>query len=127
MLVTASRGRSIWRADCPIEEEFDFGNVWWRRTSIGWSVAEPAGCPSVAVFVQFAKASALPSVISSAFAPVSFKLVASERHYIRRKGFRKNLRSGARRWWTLGAFSRQPLRHNRKITFSDFSYTEMVA
>jgi len=47
--------------------------------------------------------------------------------YIKRKGFRKIYGQAQDRLVDFWAhFGARPLGHNRKITFSDFSYTEMV-
>ena len=47
--------------------------------------------------------------------------------YIKRKGFKKVYGHAQDRLVNFWAhFGAKPLGHNRKITFSDFSYTEMV-
>ena len=58
---------------------------------------------------------------------VSFKLVQASVDYVKRKGFRKIYGQAQDRLVDFWAhFGAKPLGHNRKITFSDFSYTEMV-
>ena len=58
---------------------------------------------------------------------ISFKLVQASFEYIKRKGFKKVYGHAQDRLVDFWAhFGAKPLGHNRKITFSDFSYTEMV-
>ena len=58
---------------------------------------------------------------------VSFKLVQAAVDYIKRKGFRKIYGLAQDRLVNFWAhFGGRPLEGGRKVTFSDFSYTEMV-
>ena len=127
MLVTAIRS-AVYLAeqDCPIEEEFD-GNDLVAAHFIGFVGSEPAGCLRVRFFGEFAKVERLAVRHQFRRSRVSFKLVQASVEYIRRKGFRKIYGQAQDRLVDFWAhFGAKPLGHNRKITFSDFSYTEMV-
>ena len=127
MLVTAIRA-AVYLAeqDCPIEEEFD-GNDLVAAHFIGFVGSEPAGCLRVRFFGEFAKVERLAVRHQFRRSRVSFKLVQASVDYIRRKGFRKIYGQAQDRLVDFWAhFGAKPLGHNRKITFSDFSYTEMV-
>jgi|SRR6516225_4199505 len=127
MLVTAIRS-AVYLAeqDCPIEEEFD-GNDLVAAHFIGFVGSEPAGCLRVRFFGEFAKVERLAVRHQFRRSRVSFKLVQASVEYIRRKGFRKIYGQAQDRLVDFWAhFGAKPLGHNRKMTFSDFSYTEMV-
>ena len=127
MLVTAIRA-AVYLAeqDCPIEEEFD-GNDLVAAHFIGFVGKEPAGCLRVRFFGEFAKVERLAIRHQYRRSRVSFKLVQASVDYIRRKGFRKIYGQAQDRLVDFWAhFGAKPLGGNRKITFSDFSYTEMV-
>src|SRR5579859_338015 len=127
MLVTAIRS-AVYLAeqDCPIEEEFD-GNDFVAAHFIGFVGKEPAGCLRVRFFGEFAKVERLAVRHQFRRSRVSFKLVQASVEYIKRKGFRKIYGQAQDRLVDFWAhFGAKPLGHNRKITFSDFSYTEMV-
>jgi predicted GNAT family N-acyltransferase len=127
MLVTAIRA-AVYLAeqDCPIEEEFD-GNDLVAAHFIGFVGTEPAGCLRVRFFGEFAKVERLAVRHQFRRSRVSFKLVQASVDYIKRKGFRKIYGQAQDRLVDFWAhFGAKPLGHNRKITFSDFSYTEMV-
>jgi predicted GNAT family N-acyltransferase len=127
MLVTAIRA-AVYLAeqDCPIEEEFD-GNDLVAAHFIGFVGSEPAGCLRVRFFGEFAKIERLAVRHQFRRSRVSFKLVQASVDYIKRKGFRKIYGHAQDRLVDFWAhFGAKPLGHNRKITFSDFSYTEMV-
>src|ERR1700720_130122 len=112
--------------DCPIEEEFD-GNDLVAAHFIGFVGREPAGCLRVRFFGEFAKVERLAVRHQFRRSRVSFKLVQASVEYIKRKGFRKIYGQAQDRLVDFWAhFGARPLGHNRKITFSDFSYTEMV-
>ena len=127
MLVTAIRA-AVYLAeqDCPIEEEFD-GNDLVAAHFIGFIGNEPAACLRVRFFGEFAKLERLAVRHQFRRSRISFKLVQASFEYIKRKGFKKVYGHAQDRlvnfWSHFGA---KPLGHNRKITFSDFSYTEMV-
>ena len=115
-----SHGRS------PIEEEFD-GNDLVAAHFIGFVGREPAGCLRVRFFGEFAKVERLAVRHQFRRSRVSFKLVQASVEYVKRKGFRKIYGQAQDRLVDFWAhFGAKPLGHNRKITFSDFSYTEMV-
>src|ERR1700693_3129034 len=127
MLVTAIRA-AVYLAeqDCPIEEEFD-GNDLVAAHFIGFVGSEPAACLRVLFFSEFAKIERLAVRHQFRRSRVSFKLVQASVDYIKRKGFRKIYGHAQDRMVDFWAhFGAKPLGHNRKITFSDFSYTEMV-
>jgi predicted GNAT family N-acyltransferase len=127
MLVTAIRS-AVYLAeqDCPIEEEFD-GNDLVAAHFIGYVGKEPAGCLRVRFFGEFAKIERLAVRHQFRRTRVSFKLVRAGIEYATRKGFRKIYGHAQDRLVDFWAhFGAKPLGHNRKITFSDFSYTEML-
>src|SRR6185312_1437654 len=127
MLVTAIRA-AVYLAeqDCPIEEEFD-GNDLVAAHFLGFIGSEPAGCLRVRFFGEFAKVERLAVRHQFRRSRVSFKLVQASVDYIKRKGFKKIYGQAQDRLVDFWAhFGAKPLGHNRKITFSDFSYTEMV-
>jgi predicted GNAT family N-acyltransferase len=127
MLVTAIRS-AVYLAeqDCPLEEEFD-GNDMVAAHFIGFVGKEPAGCLRVRFFGEFAKVERLAVRHRYRRSRVSFKLVQASVEYVRRKGFRKIYGQAQDRLVDFWAhFGAKPLGHNRKLTFSDFSYTEMV-
>src|SRR6516164_6539324 len=127
MLVTTIRSATyLAEQDCPIEEEFD-GNDLVAAHFIGFIGNEPAACLRVRFFGEFAKIERLAVRHQFRRSRISFKLVQASFEYIKRKGFKKVYSHAQDRlvnfWSHFGA---KPLGHNRKITFSDFSYTEMV-
>ena len=127
MLVTAIRS-AVYLAeqDCPIEEEFD-GNDLVAAHFLGFVGTEPAGCLRVRFFGEFAKVERLAVRHQFRRSRVSFKLVQASVDYVKRKGFKKIYGQAQDRLVDFWAhFGAKPLGHNRKITFSDFSYTEMV-
>ena len=127
MLVTAIRS-AVYLAeqDCPIEEEFD-GNDLVAAHFIGFVGKEPAGCLRVRFFGEFAKVERLAVRHQFRRSRVSFKLVQASVEYVKRKGFRKIYGQAQDRLVDFWAhFGATPLGHNRKIAFSDFSYTEML-
>ena len=127
MRVTAIRA-AVYLAeqDCPMEEEFD-GNDLVAAHFIGFVGDEPAACLRVRFFGEFAKVERLAVRHQYRRSRVSFKLVQASVEYIRRKGFRKIYGQAQDRLVDFWAhFCAKPLANNRKITFSDFSYTEMM-
>ena len=127
MLVTAIRS-AVYLAeqDCPIEEEFD-GNDLVAAHFIGFVGNEPAGCLRVRFFGEFAKVERLAVRHQYRRSRLSFKLVQASVEYVRRKGFKRIYGQAQDRLVDFWAhFGAKPLGHNRKLTFSDFSYTEMV-
>ena len=127
MLVTAIRA-AVYLAeqDCPMEEEFD-GNDLVAAHFIGFVGNEPAACLRVRFFGEFAKVERLAVRHQFRRTRISFKLVQASFDYVKRKGFKKIYGHAQDRLVNFWAhFGGKPLGHNRKITFSDFSYTEMV-
>jgi len=127
MLVTAIRS-AVYLAeqDCPIEEEFD-GNDFSATHLICHKGREPVGCLRIRYFADFAKLERLAVRHQYRRTRVSFKLVQASVDYVKRKGFRKIYGQAQDRLVDFWAhFGAKPLGHNRKLTFSDFSYTEMV-
>jgi predicted GNAT family N-acyltransferase len=127
MLVTAIRA-AVYLAeqDCPLDEEFD-GNDLVAAHFIGFVGTEPAACVRVRFFGEFAKLERLAVRHQFRRSRISFKLVQASFDYIKRKGFKKVYGHAQDRLVNFWAhFGAKPLGHNRKITFSDFSYTEMV-
>src|SRR5262245_13402418 len=127
MLVTAIRS-AVYLAEqnCPIEEEFD-GNDLVAAHFIGFVGKEPAGCLRVRFFGEFAKVERLAVRHQFRRSRVSFKLVQASVDYVKRKGFRKIYGQAQDRLVDFWAhFGAKPLGHNRQITFSDFSYPDIV-
>jgi predicted GNAT family N-acyltransferase len=127
MLITAIRS-AVYLAeqDCPIEEEFD-GNDLVAAHFLGFVGKEPAGCLRVRFFGEFAKVERLAVRHQYRRSRLSFKLVQASVDYVRRKGFKRIYGQAQDRLVDFWAhFGAKPLGHNRKLTFSDFSYTEMV-
>src|SRR6201984_168283 len=127
MLVTAIRS-AVYLAeqDCPLEEEFD-GNDLVAAHFMRFAGNEPAGCLRVRFFGEFAKVERLAVRHQYRRSRVSFKLVQASVDYVRRKGFRKIYGQAQDRLVDFWAhFGAKPLGNNRKITLSDFSYTDVV-
>lgn len=127
MVVTAIRS-AVYLAeqDCPIEEEFD-GNDFVAAHFIGYVGDEPAACLRARFFGDFAKVERLAVRHQYRRSTVSFKLVRASIDYLKRKGFRKIYGQAQDRLVDFWAhFGAKPLASLRPITFSDFSYTEMV-
>ena len=127
MLITAIRA-AVYLAeqDCPIEEEFD-GNDLVAAHFIGFVGAEPVACLRVRFFGGFAKIERLALRHQYRRTRVSFKLVQASVEYIKRKGFRKIYGQAQDRLVDFWAhFGARPLGRDRKLSFSGFSYTEMV-
>lgn len=127
MVVTAIRS-AVYLAeqDCPIEEEFD-GNDFVAAHFIGYIGDEPVACLRARFFGDFAKVERLAVRHQYRRSTVSFKLVRASIDYLKRKGFRKIYGQAQDRLVDFWAhFGAKPLPATRPITFSDFSYTEMV-
>ncbi|MGL4285898.1 MAG: GNAT family N-acetyltransferase [Phreatobacter sp.] len=127
MLVTAIRS-AVYLAeqDCPYEEEFD-GNDLVAAHFIGFIGDEPVACLRARFFADFAKVERLAVRHRYRRSTVAFRLVRECVTFLKRKGYRRIYGQAQDRlvdfWARFGA---RPLQHNRKIVFSDFSYTEMV-
>jgi predicted GNAT family N-acyltransferase len=112
--------------DCPMEEEFD-GNDLVAAHFLGFVGNEPVACLRVRFFGDFAKVERLAVRHQFRKSRVSFKLVQASVEYVKRKGFRKIYGQAQDRLVDFWAhFGAKPLPGKRDITFSDFSYTEML-
>jgi predicted GNAT family N-acyltransferase len=112
--------------DCPMEEEFD-GNDLVAAHFIGFVGREPVACLRVRFFGDFAKVERLAVRHQFRKSRVAFKLVQASVEYVKRKGFRKIYGQAQDRLVDFWAhFGAKPLPAKREITFSDFSYTEML-
>jgi predicted GNAT family N-acyltransferase len=112
--------------DCPIEEEFD-GNDLVAAHFIGSIGNQPAGCLRVRFFGDFAKVERLAVRRQYRRSRVSFKMVQASVEYLKRKGFRKIYGQAQDRLVDFWAhFGAKPVANPRPISFSDFSYTEML-
>jgi predicted GNAT family N-acyltransferase len=126
-LVTAIRS-AVYLAeqDCPFEEEFD-GNDLVAAHFIGFIGKEPVACLRVRFFGDFAKVERLAVRHQYRRSRVAFKLVRASVEFVKRKGFRRIYGQAQDRLVDFWAhFGAKPLGHNRKLVFSDFTYTEMV-
>ena len=127
MTITAIRS-AVYLAeqDCPIEEEFD-GNDFCAAHFIGYVGDEPVGCLRVRFFGDFAKVERLAVRHQYRRSVIAFKLVKASIEYIKRKGFRKIYGHAQDRLVDFWAhFGAKPLPNARPLTFSDFSYTEVL-
>jgi predicted GNAT family N-acyltransferase len=112
--------------DCPMEEEFD-GNDLVAAHFIGFVGREPVACLRVRFFGDFAKVERLAVRHQFRKSRVAFKLVQASVEYVKRKGFRKIYGQAQDRLVDFWAhFGAKPLPAKREISFSDFSYTEML-
>ena len=112
--------------DCPMEEEFD-GNDLVAAHFLGFVGNEPVACLRVRFFGEFAKVERLAVRHQFRKSRVAFKLVQASVEYVKRKGFRKIYGQAQDRLVDFWAhFGAKPLPTQREITFSDFSYTEML-
>ena len=112
--------------DCPIDEEFD-GNDLVAAHFLGFVGNEPAACLRVRFFGDLAKVERLAVRHQFRKSRVSFKLVQASVEYVKRKGFRKIYGQAQDRLVDFWAhFGAKPLPTQRSISFSDFSYTEML-
>jgi predicted GNAT family N-acyltransferase len=128
LMVVASIRSAVYLAeqDCPFDEEFD-GNDFVAAHFIGFVGNEPVACLRARFFADFAKVERLAVRRQYRRSMVSFKLVRECVAFLKRKGYRRIYGQAQDRlvdfWARFGA---KPLAHNRKVVFSDFSYTEMV-
>jgi predicted GNAT family N-acyltransferase len=112
--------------DCPMEEEFD-GNDLVAAHFLGFVGKEPVACLRVRFFGEFAKVERLAVRHQFRKSRVAFKLVQASVEYVKRKGFRKIYGQAQDRLVDFWAhFGAKPLPTQREISFSDFSYTEML-
>ena len=94
---------------------------------IGFIGGEPAACLRVRFFGEFAKIERLAVRHQFRRSRISFKLVQASFEYIKRKGFKKVYGHAQDRLVNFWAhFGAKPLPNARPLTFSDFSYTEVL-
>lgn len=128
LMMVASIRSAVYMAeqDCPYGEEFD-GNDLVAAHFIGFVGNEPVACLRARFFADFAKVERLAVRHQYRKSTIAFRLVRECVTFLKRKGYRRIYGQAQDRlvdfWARFGA---KPLGHNRKLTFSDFSYTEMV-
>jgi len=112
--------------DCPFGEEFD-GNDFCGVHLLGSFDDEPAGCIRARFFADFAKLERLAVRREFRRSSLAFDLVRAGIELCRVKGYRKIYGHAQDRlvpfWRRFGA---RPVEPKRPLTFSDFSYTEML-
>ncbi len=116
MQVVAIRA-SVFMSDqsCPYEEEF------------GYMGNEPAACIRARFFADFCKLERLAVRTEYRKTRLAFQTVRAGIELARKKGFRRIYGHAQDRLVNFWAhFGAKPLGPNRKLVFSDFSYTEMV-
>lgn len=127
MQVTAIRS-AVFLTDqaCPYEEEFD-GNDLCSAHLIGMVGSEPAACIRARFFGDFCKLERLAVRQAYRRSRLSFMMVQAGIELARKKGFRRIYGHAQDRLVDFWAhFGAKPLGRDRKLVFSDFSYTEMV-
>src|SRR5437899_9771412 len=127
MQVVAIRA-SVFMSDqiCPYEEEFD-GNDFCATHLIGYMGNEPAACIRARFFADFCKLERLAVRAEYRKTRLAFQTVRAGIELARKKGFRRIYGHAQDRLVNFWAhFGAKPLGPNRKLVFSDFSYTEMV-
>ncbi len=128
LMIVASIRSAVYLAeqDCPYEEEFD-GNDLVAAHFIGFIGEEPVACLRARFFADFAKVERLAVRRQYRRSLIAFKLVRACVAFLKRKGYRRIYGQAQDRlvdfWARFGA---KPIGHNRKLVFSDYSYTEMV-
>lgn len=128
LMIVASIRSAVYLAeqDCPYEEEFD-GNDLVAAHFIGFIDDEPVACLRARFFADFAKVERLAVRRQYRRSTIAFRLVRACVAFLKRKGYRRIYGQAQDRlvdfWARFGA---KPLGHNRKLVFSDFSYTEML-
>ena len=127
MQIVAIRA-SVFMSDqiCPYEEEFD-GNDFCAIHLIGYMGNEPAACIRARFFADFCKLERLAVRTEYRKTRLAFQTVRAGIELARKKGFRRIYGHAQDRLVNFWAhFGAKPLGPNRKLVFSDFSYTEMV-
>ncbi len=127
MQVVAIRA-SVFMSDqaCPYDEEFD-GNDFCATHLIGYLGTEPAACIRARFFGDFCKLERLAVRPQYRKTRLAFQVVRAGIELARKKGFRRiygHAQDRLVKFWAH--FGAKPLGANRKLVFSDFSYTEMV-
>lgn len=111
---------------CPFEEEFD-GNDFCATHVLGYVGTEPVACLRVRFFASFAKLERLAVRHEYRNTRLSFEIVRAGIELARKKGYTTIYGHAQDRlvnfWSRFGA---RPMGGNRKLVFSDYSYTEML-
>jgi predicted GNAT family N-acyltransferase len=111
---------------CPYEEEFD-GNDFCSLHLIAMVGPEPAACLRARYFADFCKLERLAVRQDYRRSRIAFQIVQAGIELARKKGFRRIYGHAQDRLVDFWAhFGAKPLGSDRKLVFSDFSYTEMV-
>lgn len=112
--------------DCPFSEEFD-GNDFCAMHLIGTVKGEPAACLRARFFADFAKLERLAVRHEFRRSRLSFDMVRTGIKLCKRKGYTRIYGHAQDRlvsfWSRFGA---RPMEPHRELTFSDYSYTEML-
>ncbi len=112
--------------NCPYDEEFD-GNDFCAAHLIGYIGGEPAACLRIRYFADFAKVERLAVRHEYRNSTIAFRIVRESVEMCRRKGYRRIYGQAQDRLVAFWArFGAKPIEPQRKIVFSDFSYTEML-
>jgi predicted GNAT family N-acyltransferase len=112
--------------ECPFVEEFD-GNDHCATHLIGFIDGEPAGCIRARFFHDFVKFERLAVLKKFRGSSLASELCRSVVNLARRKGFRRlyaHAREGLEGFYA--GFGAAPMGSDRKLSFSDFNYTEML-
>ena len=111
---------------CPYYEEFD-GNDFCAAHLIGYRDREPIACIRVRFFADFAKIERLTVRNMHRNTRMSFNIVWAAIELARKKGYQRIYGHAQDRlvnfWSRFGA---KPMTNRTPLTFSDFSYTEML-
>ncbi|MEJ8570938.1 GNAT family N-acetyltransferase [Microbaculum marinum] len=111
---------------CPYPEEFD-GNDFCATHLIGYVDNEPAACLRVRFFASFAKIERLAVRHEHRNSRLSFDIVWAGIELCRKKGYTTiygHAQDRLVKFWSR--FGAKPMGGNRKLVFSDYSYTEML-
>lgn len=127
MKVTAIRA-AVYMAeqDCPYDEEFD-GNDFCATHMIGWVNGEPVACLRIRYFGGFAKVERLAVRAKFRKSRIAFKMIRTAFNHCLKKGFTKILGHARDELIPLyKMFGCRIADTGRSLTFSDYSYTEMI-
>lgn len=127
MKVTAIRA-AVYMAeqDCPYDEEFD-GNDFCATHMIGWVNGEPVACLRIRYFGGFAKVERLAVRAKFRKSRIAFKMIRTAFNHCLKKGFTKILGHARDELIPLyKMFGCRIADTGRNLTFSDYSYTEMI-
>ena len=111
---------------CPYDEEFD-GNDLCATHLIGYREREPIACIRIRYFAEFAKIERLAVRPEFRNSRMSRDIVRAAIELIRKKGYRRIYGQSQDRlvkFWCRFGF--RPAERQSALTFSDFSYTEIV-